>query len=39
MIAFRGRAGPDLGEEDDIAASDLIEWNRAGSHDWGPTPA
>jgi hypothetical protein len=36
MIVFLRRAGLDLGEEDDIAASPLIEWIGPGPLVWEP---
>ncbi|MFE7859295.1 hypothetical protein [Streptomyces sp. NPDC057403] len=34
MIVFPHRAGLDMGDEDDIAASHVIEWIDGGPHDW-----
>ncbi|MGW7824690.1 hypothetical protein ACWGLF_43080 [Streptomyces puniciscabiei] len=36
MIVFLHRAGLDVGEEDEIAASDLIEWIGPGPDQWEP---
>ncbi|MGW3135010.1 hypothetical protein [Streptomyces sp. NPDC001139] len=36
MIVFLHRAGLDIGDEDDIAASDLIDWTAAGPYSWEP---
>ncbi|MEU3340445.1 hypothetical protein [Streptomyces sp. NPDC006668] len=36
MVVFLHRAGLDLGEEDEIAASDLIEWIGGGPTVWEP---
>ncbi|WP_053849879.1 hypothetical protein [Streptomyces sp. NRRL B-24085] len=36
MIVFLHRAGLHIGEEDEIAASDLIKWKGGGPHVWEP---
>ncbi|MEU0413568.1 hypothetical protein ABZ307_38055 [Streptomyces griseorubiginosus] len=36
MVVFLNRAGLDLGEEDEIAASDLIEWTGGRPTVWEP---
>ncbi|MEU0945688.1 hypothetical protein ABZ379_23375 [Streptomyces canus] len=36
MVVFLQRAGLDMGEEDMIAASDLIEWIGGGPTVWEP---
>ncbi|MEU0946868.1 hypothetical protein ABZ379_29630 [Streptomyces canus] len=36
MVVFLHRAGFDWGEEDEIAASDLVEWIGGGPTVWEP---
>jgi hypothetical protein len=36
MVVFLHRAGLDVGEEDEIAVSDLVEWIGGGPTVWEP---